>query len=54
MKFKRKIYPRGGSMETTIPKPLLFETEENEKYDLVFQYDGKAKKWYVEVQKRGT
>ena len=31
MRFKRKLYTRGHSFETTIPKPLLFELDMDKK-----------------------
>lgn len=54
MKFRRKLYSRGGSTETTIPKPLLFQTEDNKKYDAVFTYDKKSNKWYIEIEEHGA
>jgi hypothetical protein len=32
MEFRRKIYTRGSSYETTIPMPLLFSTDKKKKY----------------------
>ncbi len=52
MKFKRKLYTRGHSYETTIPKPLLFELNPDEKHNVIFKYDTKKKKWYVEFEER--
>ena len=48
--FKRKLYRRGSSFETTVPMPLLFDLNPDKKYSVVFKYDGKAKKWYVEFE----
>ena len=50
MKFKRKIYHRGSSFETTIPKPLLFAMEPNKKYVAVFEYDKEKNKWYISIE----
>ncbi len=50
MKFKRKIYHRGSSFETTIPKPLLFFIEKNKKYNAVFEYDPEKNKWYISIE----
>tara|TARA_Y100000310_G_scaffold303197_1_gene341344 strand:+ start:898 stop:1062 length:165 start_codon:yes stop_codon:yes gene_type:complete len=48
MEFKRKLYPRGSSFETTIPKPLLFKLNLEKKNEVVFKYDAKKDRWYVE------
>jgi hypothetical protein len=50
MILKRKIYTRGSSYETTIPKPLLFSLDLNKKHNVVFSYDQKQKKWYIEFE----
>ena len=50
MDFKRKLYRRGSSSETTIPMPLLFGLEENKKYYVVFKLDKKLNKWYIEFE----
>ena len=51
--FRRKLYTRGCSHETTIPMPMLFSFDlENEKHDVVFKFDPKTKRWYVEVERR--
>ena len=52
MKFRRRLYPRGGSFETTIPKPLLFELDPDKKYDVVFTFDPTTKKWTIELEER--
>lgn len=48
----RKVYKRGSSYETTIPKPLLFHIDETKKHDITFSFDPKTKRWYVEVDER--
>ena len=50
MRFKRKIYHRGSSYETTIPKPLLFFIDPNKKYEAVFEYDPEKNRWYIIIQ----
>ncbi len=50
MEFKRKLYPRGSSYETTIPKPLLFKTDLEKKNVVIFKYDAKKDRWYVEFE----
>lgn len=50
MNFKRKLYTRGNSYETTIPKPLLFELNLNKKQNVIFKYDSKNKKWYIDFE----
>ncbi|MBI2129695.1 hypothetical protein HYU07_05655 [Candidatus Woesearchaeota archaeon] len=50
MDLKRKLYTRGSSYETTIPMPLLFSLDLEKKHNVVFKFDSKAKKWYVELE----
>jgi hypothetical protein len=55
MEFRRRLYSRGSSFETTIPRPLLFSLNPEEKHDVVFNYDEEQRRWYVEiVPKSGT
>lgn len=54
MRFQRKIYTRGGSHETTIPRPLLLTLDEHKKYDIVFEYDQETGRHYVEFVERTT
>lgn len=54
--FRRKLYKRGSSYETTIPRPLLFALDENKKYHVVYSFDIKENKWFVkfeEIKKEG-
>jgi len=55
LEFKRKLYRRGSSFETTVPKPLLFALDPEKKYNVVFAFDPGQNKWYIkfEEQKRG-
>ena len=48
--FKRKLYRRGSSFETTIPMPLLFLLDKKKKYSVVFSLDEEANKWYIKFE----
>ena len=48
--FKRKLYKRGSSFETTIPMPLLFALDKNKKYHVVFSFDADANKWFIKFE----
>ena len=48
--FKRKLYKRGSSFETTIPMPLLFALDKSKKYNVVFSLDADANKWYIKFE----
>lgn len=48
--FKRKLYRRGSSFETTIPMPLLFALDKNKKYNVIFLFDADANKWYIKFE----
>ena len=48
--FKRKLYKRGSSFETTIPMPLLFALNMNQKHNVVFSYDPDANKWFIKFE----
>ena len=50
MRIKRKLYTRGSSFETTIPKPLLFALDLSKKYGVIFEFDPEKKKWYVSFE----
>ncbi|MEM4755581.1 MAG: hypothetical protein QW594_00430 [Candidatus Woesearchaeota archaeon] len=48
VQLKRKLYKRGSSYETTIPKPLLFALDlEKNKYDVLFTYDQEKNHWII-------
>ncbi len=49
--IRRKLYKRGSSFETTIPMPLLFKFDKSKKYEVIFKYDPKKDKWYLEFKK---
>jgi hypothetical protein len=48
--LKRKLYRRGSSFETTIPMPLLFALDKSKKHSVVFTYDSKSSRWYIEFE----
>ena len=48
--IRRKLYKRGSSFETTIPMPLLFAVDKAKKHNVLFKYDAKLNKWYVEFE----
>ena len=48
--FRRKLYKRGSSYETTIPMPLLFALDKSKKYNVVFAFDDEVNKWSVKFE----
>lgn len=50
MEIKRKLYTRGNSYETTIPKPLLFPLDLKKKQVVKFIYDSEKQRWYIEFE----
>ncbi|MBN2052958.1 hypothetical protein JW756_05620 [Candidatus Woesearchaeota archaeon] len=54
MEFRRKIYTRGSSYETTIPMPLLFSADKKKKYVAVFTYDQITGKWFLKIEEENT
>ena len=50
IEFRRKLYKRGSSFETTIPKPMLIALKQSKKYNVVFVYDDIANKWFVKFE----
>lgn len=52
--FRRKLYKRGSSFETTIPMPLLFAIDKKKKQNVVFSYDPTANKWYIKFEEGRT
>lgn len=48
--FKRKLYRRGSSFETTIPIAMLFQLDLERKHKVVFNYDNKLKKWFIDFE----
>lgn len=53
VEFKRKLYKRGSSFETTIPMPILMLLDKKKKYNVVFAYDEEANKWYIKFEEIG-
>ncbi len=51
--FRRKLYKRGSSFETTIPMPLLFALDRKKKYNVIFAFDEEANKWYIKFEETG-
>ncbi|MBS3109991.1 hypothetical protein J4227_05680 [Candidatus Woesearchaeota archaeon] len=52
VEFRRKIYRRGSSYETTIPMPLLFTLDSRKKYNVIFRHDNETGRWYLEFEER--
>ncbi len=50
--FKRKLYKRGSSYETTIPMPLLFALDKSKKHNVAFKFDKNSGRWYIEFEVR--
>lgn len=50
MQIRRKLYTRGSSFETTIPMPLLFSVDKSKKHEVVFEFDPKTNRWYVNIE----
>ncbi len=50
MEFRRKIYTRGSSYETTIPMPLLFSISKGKKYSAVFEFEPGSGKWFIKIE----
>ena len=53
VEFKRKLYKRGSSFETTIPMPILMLLDKKKKYKVIFAYDEEANKWYIKFEETG-
>ncbi|MBI3027192.1 hypothetical protein HYY70_03690 [Candidatus Woesearchaeota archaeon] len=51
--FRRKLYRRGSSFETTIPMPLLFALNKSKRYNVVFGYDEESNRWYLKFEEIG-
>ena len=54
VEFKRKLYKRGSSFETTIPMPILMLLDKKKKYNVIFAYDEEANKWYIKFEEIGS
>ena len=51
IEFKRKLYKRGSSFETTIPMPILFSIDPSKKHNVLFKFDDKNSRWYIDIKK---
>lgn len=52
VEFKRKLYKRGSSFETTIPMPLLMLLDRKKKYNVIFAYEEEANRWYIKFEEQ--
>ena len=50
VEFRRKLYKRGSSFETTIPMPLLFAMDKSKKQNVVFTYDPATNRWFIKFE----
>jgi hypothetical protein len=50
MEFRRKLYTRGSSFETTIPSPILFSIDKKKKYEVVFTFDTEKNQWAIKLE----
>ena len=48
--LKRKLYKRGSSYETTIPRPLLFDIDIEKKTNVLFVYLPEFKIWTIRFE----
>jgi len=48
--IKRKLYKRGSSYETTVPMPLLFALDKSKKWSVMFRFDPKQNRWYIDFE----
>lgn len=47
--FKRKLYTRGSSYETTIPIQMLFALDLQKKHNVIFEFDSHSNRWLITV-----
>ena len=52
MEFRRRLYRRGSSFETTVPMPLLLTLDDQKRYDVVFVFDPEKQVWQVRFEER--
>jgi hypothetical protein len=50
MELKRKLYARGSSFETTIPRPMLFPLDMSKKYCVVYHFDPAGNSWHISFE----
>ncbi|MFO8015640.1 MAG: hypothetical protein R6U32_00905 [Candidatus Woesearchaeota archaeon] len=51
--FRRKLYKRGSSYETTLPMPILFALDLSKKHNVIFRYDAEKRRWYLDFEEAG-
>ncbi|MBN1793069.1 hypothetical protein JW826_05285 [Candidatus Woesearchaeota archaeon] len=54
MEFKRKLYTRGSSFETTIPAPILFSIDKKKKHTVIFSFEPETNKWFIKIEEEST
>jgi hypothetical protein len=54
MEFRRRLYRRGSSFETTIPMPLLLTIDGQQRHDIIFAFDPEKQAWYVRFEARAA
>jgi hypothetical protein len=54
MEFRRRLYRRGSSFETTIPMPLLLTLDPDKKYDVIFTYNPEKQSWEIRFEERAS
>jgi hypothetical protein len=47
IRLRRKLYPRGGSYETTIPLQLLLALDFSKKQEAIFEFDPQSHRWFI-------
>ena len=52
MEFRRRLYTRGSSFETTIPMPLLFSLDKKKKHEVVFVFESETNKWFIKIEEQ--
>jgi hypothetical protein len=52
MEFRRRLYRRGSSFETTVPMPLLLALAPDVPHDVVFAFDPATQQWTIRFDPR--
>jgi len=47
VRLSRKLYKRRHSWEATIPMPIISTLDRSKRFDTIFKFDNKAKKWLL-------
>ena len=50
MEFRRRLYTRGSSYETTVPMPILFSLDKKKKHEVIFVFESEKNRWYIKVE----